>query len=264
MIASGIIYDIKKFAVNDGPGIRTTVFFKGCPLSCWWCQNPESQQPDIQPGNSFQHKVQLKLFRRNDFIGKKVLVTEVFEEIKKDKIFYDESGGGVTFSGGEPLMQENFLTALLEICCANGIHTAVDTCGFAPYSVFEKINPLVNLYLFDLKIFENAQHQKYTGVSNMTIFENLVRLCADQKNIRLRIPLIPEITDTEKNLAQLIKFITHLKSKLLVDLLPYNKLGETKYDRLHWTNKLGKMLPQNSEKLAAIKATFTAVGIDVS
>lgn len=264
MTTTGIIFDIKKFAVNDGPGIRTTVFLKGCPLKCCWCHNPESQQPEPQSGKPFQHKSNLKLFRESDLIGNDVSVDEVVTEINKDIIFYDESGGGVTFSGGEPLMQENFLTALLQACRVNAIHIVVDTCGYAPYSVFQKINPLVDLYLFDLKIIDDADHLKYTGISNFSIFKNLSQLIDDQKNIRLRFPLIPGITDTKENLNQMIEFIQKLKMNLPLDLLPYNKIAESKYDRLHLENRLRKLEQQTPEKLAAIKSQFSSAGINVS
>lgn len=166
----GTIFDIKKFALHDGPGIRTTIFLKGCPMRCPWCHNPESQNPEPEamtatnlPGGN-RPVVQ-------EIVGRQVTVREVMWEIRKDLLFYDESGGGVTFSGGEPLMQPKFLTALLTASKRSGIRTALDTTGYAPWIELENILPLVDLFLYDLKFIDDSLHQKYTGVSNRLVFE---------------------------------------------------------------------------------------------
>jgi len=265
MSNTGIIFDLKKYAIHDGPGIRTTVFLKGCPLNCWWCHNPESQKPEPESRGKFNQKSNLKLLQqKDDLIGKKVTVREVMEEIEKDIIFYDESRGGATFSGGEPLVQEEFLLELLKECKRKDIHTAVDTCGFAPFSVFEKINSFVDLYLYDIKIWDDKLHQKFTGVSNNLIHDNLIRLSKLNKNICIRIPLIPGIVDTEDNITALIRFISTLKNIKQVDLLPYNKIGEGKYAKLNRKSLLGAIEFQSSSETDPIVNKFVKLSIKVT
>ena len=261
---NGIVFDIKKFAVHDGPGIRTTVFLKGCPLSCWWCHNPESQKLAPEPRRKFQHKSNLKIFRKNqNFIGAQVTVAEVLEELKKDQIFFEESGGGVTFSGGEPLLQPDFLAELLKTCKKFDFHTCVDTSGYAHYANFKKINEFVDLFLYDLKLIDDEQHQKYTGVSNRLILENLKKLISADKKIHVRVPLIPGIIDTEENLQQIITFLLTLDADLPVDLLPYNQIGESKFERLGRENLMGKQKMQTSLQILEIEDTFRGAGIQI-
>ncbi len=265
MPTSGIIFDLKKYAVHDGPGIRTTVFFKGCPLKCWWCHNPESQQPQPEPRGNFNQKSNLKLLRQhNNRIGKEVSVEEVMTELIKDIIFYQESDGGVTFSGGEPLLQVDFLLALLQACKNNDIHTAVDTCGYASWADFQKINPFVDLYLYDVKLWDDKAHQKLTGVSNQLIHQNLKLISQTGCRIYLRIPLIPGVVDTEANLAQLIRFISSLKNIVQIDLLPYNKIGESKYEKLDRPYLLGKNESQSAEKMEQLTKLFEKTGFPVT
>ncbi len=261
---TGIIFDIKKFAVHDGPGIRTTVFLKGCPLKCWWCHNPESQKLEPEPRRNFQHKSNLKIFRQNqNFIGAHVIVSEVLEELKKDQIFFEESGGGVTFSGGEPLMQPEFLAELLKGSKKLDFHTVVDTSGYANYTDFERINDFVDLYLYDLKIIDDELHKEYTGVSNRLILENLKKLVSSGKRVHIRVPLIPGVVDTEKNLQQIITFLLTVDADLPVDLLPYNQIGESKYERLGRENLMGRQKMQPSQQLLEIKNTFKQAGIQI-
>ena len=168
----GLIFDIKRFAVHDGPGIRTSVFLKGCPCSCRWCHNPESIKPYPQ---KISKTISLdgKTFKKEEFIGSSMCVFDVMSEIRKDKIFYDESGGGVTFSGGEPLMQSEFLLELLKECKNENIHTTVDTSGFVNEGKLLEIIDYVDLFLYDLKLINNELHKKYTGVSNKMILQNI-------------------------------------------------------------------------------------------
>jgi len=265
MNQTGIIFDLKKFAIYDGPGIRTTVFFKGCPLNCWWCHNPESQKMQPELRGKFSQKSNLKLLQQDEnLIGKEVSVHDVIEEIEKDIIFYDDSGGGVTLSGGEPLMQEDFLEALLKECKGKEIHTAVDTCGFAPFLVFEKIDPYVDLYLYDLKIWDEEKHKKYTGVSNKLIHDNLTKLSLNSNKINIRIPLIPGVVDTEDNITNLIRFISSLKNIKQVDLLPYNKIGENKYKKLNKKNLLGTHNFQSDLEIEQIAYKFKTLDVKVT
>ncbi len=259
MNETGIIFDIKKYAIHDGPGIRTTVFFKGCSMGCQWCNNPESKHFGVE---NFTVKDRVKKSTKSETVGYEITVDEVMGIIKKDKIFYDESDGGVTFSGGEPLSQVNFLLELLKECKKSQIHPVVDTCGEASWRKFEQIIDYVDIFLYDIKIINNVLHNKYTGVSNGRIHENLIKLIENGNNIELRIPLIPNVTDTENNLNDLINFIASLKIKQPVILLPYNPLNRDKLDRFCLENKLGKLKVQSRKTLFVIKQKFIVAGID--
>ncbi len=267
MNEKGIIFNIQKYAVHDGPGIRTTVFLKGCPLQCQWCHNPESQKSEIEPANGFrvrQFLTDTPVSEQEQYIGQIVSAAEVMKEIEKDILFFDESGGGATFSGGEPLMQPEFLTTLVSACKTKAIHTAVDTCGHVPWKSFEKIYDKTDLFLYDLKLMDDADHVKYTGVSNRLILENLMKLADARKKIRVRLPLIPGITDTRKNLDRLADFLTSLKEIHHIDLLPYNFLSGSKYAKLNQPNQLGRPEVQSEELLDEIKQHFEKSGFIVN
>jgi len=259
MSKTGIIFDIKKYAIHDGPGIRTTIFLKGCSMGCQWCHNPESKNFGIE---NFTVKDRVKKVTKTETVGYEITVDEVIRIINKDKVFYEESDGGVTFSGGEPMVQTNFLFEILKECKKSGIHTTVDTCGETICKNFEKIIDFVDLFLYDLKIIDKVIHNKYTGISNKRIHKNLINLIEKGKEIELRIPLIPDITDTDKNLEDLIKFISELKRKPAVILLPYNPLNRDKLDRFCLENKLGKLKTQPRKRLFEIKQKFVLSGID--
>lgn len=225
MSTIGTIYNIQHFSIHDGPGIRTTVFLKGCPMTCWWCHNPESRDPRIEQANG---KV----------IGEIYSPQELFNIIKKDLIFYDQSGGGVTFSGGEPLEQATFLEEGLKLCKAGGIHTAIDTAGIVNKANLKRVIPYTDLFLFDLKLMESNEHIKYTDVPNQRILENLRFLSENNCNIIIRIPLIPDITATSSNLDQIIEFLNRLSPLPKINLLPYHRIAEGKYNRLGMENKM--------------------------
>ncbi|MDP4176620.1 MAG: glycyl-radical enzyme activating protein [Bacteroidota bacterium] len=259
---SGTIFNIQKFSINDGPGIRTTVFFKGCPLNCLWCHNPESKklEPEKMSAPLYKH-----LFSFNsdpDQVGFNVSSSLLMKEILKDYLFYEESGGGVTFSGGEPLMQSQFLLELLRQCKAKDIHTAVDTCGFAPYENLLKVSEFTDLFLFDLKIIDDVDHIKYTGVSNKLIHENLKKLCDLSCNINIRIPLIPQITDTQKNLEAAIELISDLNIKD-VTLLPFNEIAISKYKKLGLGYDMNCLSSQKDEILDEVCQKFRCHGLQV-
>jgi pyruvate formate lyase activating enzyme len=236
----GIIFNIQKFAIYDGPGIRTTVFFKGCPLKCWWCHNPESQNPNPEnfKGCSFRRGFDQTFSLNKDEVGKELSVDEVMNEIVKDKIFYEESSGGVTFSGGEPLLQHDFLNELLIKCKTEGIHSTVDTSGYSSSEIINSIAPNTDLFLYDLKLMNDDEHQKYTGVSNQLILKNLIDLDQLGKKIIIRIPIVPEITDTNENLFSIRGFISYLNNVMEVNLLPYHRAGEGKYKKYSKENKM--------------------------
>lgn len=265
MPAKGIIFDLKKYAIHDGPGIRTTVFFKGCPLRCWWCHNPESQKLAAETIVTTNRRkcLNLSYSETKEVVGREVSVDEVMQEIEKDVLFYDQSGGGVTVSGGEPLVQPDFLDALLTECIRQNIHTAVDTSGFATWDVFERICDKVRLFLYDLKLMDDEEHKKYTNVSNKRILENLRELGKRRANVIARIPIIPGITDSDKNLLELAIFLSSLKSIKEVNLLPYNRLGEKKYKRLNKLNKAEHLQVQSSQRMNELKSKFDSFRLNV-
>ena len=268
MEIKGHIFDIKKFAVHDGPGIRTTIFFKGCPLSCLWCHNPEGISPDQEimvfperclagcrdcvgacPKKAIVKKGRRIVLDRNicdgcglcaavcpaealQMAGRRVTAGEAVEELSRDTAFYRSSGGGITCSGGEPLLQPLFLQALLRACRKQNLHTAVDTCGHAPFGVFEKILPLTDLFLYDLKIMDEGRHRRLTGVSNRLIIENLQKLSLLAPHLAIRVPLVPGCNDAPSDLAELADFCASLPGRHPVHLLPYHRSGSGKHRRL--------------------------------
>lgn len=261
----GIIFNIKKFAIHDGPGIRTTIFLKGCPLRCWWCHNPEGLrlEPQKITIENKNEKEKLASWETQEIIGREMSVNEIMEEIKKDIIFYEESNGGVTFSGGEPLMQLEFLYSLLHECKKQHIHTALDTSGYSSLEDLKKINNFIDLYLYDLKIMEDQNHIKYTGVSNKQIIKNLKYLSQNGKQTLIRIPIIPEITDTAINITQLGEFISSLNNVKRVNLLPYHRIGKNKYDKLKMEYKMKDIQSPTNEKMEEIKNDFENFGFQV-
>ncbi|MFC1475635.1 glycyl-radical enzyme activating protein [Candidatus Zixiibacteriota bacterium] len=265
MPITGTIFDIKKYAIHDGPGIRTTVFFKGCPLDCWWCHNPESRNIEVETVNtSVRNHGTGSEATRQETVGRVVTVDEVMSDVLKDVVFYDQSGGGVTISGGEPLHQIDFLIALLHSCKGHGIRTAVDTSGFAPPEDLAKISGLVDLFLYDLKIMDEQTHLKYTGESNRLILENLVMLVREKVALQIRIPLIPGFTDTAENLAAVIDFLQALKGINDLCLLPYNLLSEDKRRKFGMIDRLGHLPTLSNETMQACAARFRAHGYRVS
>jgi pyruvate formate lyase activating enzyme len=295
---SGIVFDIQRFALHDGPGIRTTVFFKGCPLSCWWCHNPEGQatEPEIIfwenrcigcesclkvcSNSAISRSADSLLTDKGkctlcgnctevcpsgarEIIGRKVSVSKVIEEIEKDIIFYDQSGGGVTFSGGEPLMQPDFLDELLVCCKEKEIHRTVDTCGFAETETLLKIARNVDLFLYDLKLMDDHKHKSFTGVSNELILRNLKELALHHKNIIIRMPIIPEINDDDKNTYETGEFVTSLKAVKQIDLLPYNELSIEKHKRLKRPYSLLESQSLSDERINEIAENLKRFGLKV-
>jgi pyruvate formate lyase activating enzyme len=260
---SGIIFDIRRFCLHDGPGIRTTVFFKGCPLDCRWCHNPEARKPYPEVLNLNSASETADSQKREVLVGYAADVESVMKELVRDTAFYDQSGGGVTFSGGEPTAQPEFLEAALRACKQNGLHTTVDTCGYAPFEVLERIRALTDLFLFDLKLMDSQAHREHTGMPNDLILINLNRLAGMGSNVWIRVPLVPEITDTEENLGAMADFLQPLTSIRRINLLPYNKLGEDKIARYRLPRKNIAQMTQTRAELVRKAERFAVLGFEV-
>jgi pyruvate formate lyase activating enzyme len=260
----GIIFDIKRFAVNDGPGIRTTVFLKGCPLRCYWCHNPEGIG---RCSVSIVKTVKLDgiKYEQREVAGKVVTVSEVMDIIRQDRVFMDESGGGVTISGGEPTFQADFLLALLKACRNEGIHTAVDTNGYAPERIIINIMPYTNIFLYDLKHHDPKKHLNGTGETNELILNNLRLLLKKGKSVNIRIPVVPGFNFNDKDLNGMLKLINSYKGSIeQINLLPYHTLAKNKYKRLGMKSKMtGEITGLKIEDLKKIREIFEEKGFIV-
>jgi len=260
---TGVVFDIKRYAVHDGPGIRTTVFLKGCPATCWWCHNPESQTPEPQTVIR-SYAIEDKIFEEPEEVGRPMTVEEVWHEVKKETVFAESSGGGVTFSGGEPLMQPDFLAALLGKFGAHGVHRVLDTTGYAPPEIFDAILPGVDLFLFDLKIMDDEMHQIYTGVSNKPIMRNLEKILQAGSNIILRFPVIPDHTDTRENIDAIKRFVSDLKNGVKeIDLLPFHDIARAKYRRFCNSDKFSAIRKPDTARLDQLRTEFESLGFEV-
>ena len=251
---TGAIFDVKRFAVNDGPGIRTTVFLKGCPLRCDWCHNPESQPHGLDPVDGRAGPVS---------VGRVASVDEIIEEVLRDTAFYDESGGGVTFSGGEPLAQAGFLAALLDRCGELEIHRAVDTSGYAPRATIVDIAQRTELFLYDLKLADAAGHAARVGGRVEVIWENLRALREMGAAVEIRFPVVPGITDGEANVDALGRFAASLARPVPVWLLPYHRAAMDKYRRFGLEPPLPDTREPSESDLARIEGQLTALGLEV-
>ena len=257
------IFEIKRFAVHDGDGIRTTVFFKGCPLRCVWCHNPEGLTAVPQIAR-YTHKCiacgecQKDGFTPEDCLGeatvlygKEVMVEELLPILLEDKDFYKTSGGGVTLSGGECLVQADFCAELLKRLKENEIHTAVDTCGFVPRTALDKVIPYTDVFLYDIKAYDEDVHIKCTGISNKQILENLKYLNALGKQIEIRIPYVPEYNDSQ--IEKIANFLALLQNVTQIRVLPYHNYAGSKYEALNIPNTLPNRLPTDAEIKSAVE-----------
>jgi len=258
----GVVFDIKHYAIHDGPGIRQTIFLKGCPLSCWWCHNPESRSREIFSFEKKEHIDGRTVFQ-TETVGKLYRVEELMTAIEKDSIFFEESAGGVTFSGGEPLLQFDFVMEVLKKCRQKDIHTCVDTTGFIPMEKMKKAAEWTDLFLFDLKQMDDALHRKYTGVSNGLILENLQMLDDLGKEIWIRFPLIPGFNDDESNVLRMLDFLSRLREKPPVQILPYHKIGKQKYTRFGIDYKMSGVEEPDQKHIEKIKKYFEDAGFAV-
>ncbi|MBN1848088.1 MAG: glycyl-radical enzyme activating protein [Deltaproteobacteria bacterium] len=295
----GVTFNLQHYSIHDGPGIRTTVFLKGCPLRCVWCQNPESQ--DFKPviflnlerctgcgtcvnacpeaaiqiidGKS---KTDRKLCKGHgqcaevcpnearSLMGKYMTAREVFDDVNADAIFYQNSGGGVTLSGGDPVAQPEFSRAILKLCHDAGIHTAIETSGFAKWDIFKGILEYTDLVLYDIKHMDSAKHKEYTGVPNEMILENAVRIRKELDLSMLgRLPIMPGYNDSPENMERTAQFIANdLGGGFKVHLLPYHRLGETKYARMEEPDKAVSITPPTEEHMAELVKIFESKGLE--
>lgn len=264
----GTIFDIERNSYVDGPGIRTTVFFKGCNLKCAWCHNPESQSPLKEflfykekcvgcgrcKGNTVEDSNFICLNDAKEICGRDWSTNEVLKEVLKDKAFFDTSGGGVTFSGGECMLQIDFLCELLKVCKESGIHTAVDTAGNLPWEYFEKILPYTDLFLYDIKCMDNDKHLKYTGVKNEKSLENLKMLLNANAKVWIRIPIICGVNDTVAEMKKVKEFLNKCNNLEKIELLPYHQMGEHKYTALGM--EIDNFEVPEKEKVEELKRVF--------
>lgn len=257
----GIIYDIKRFAVHDGPGIRTTLFFKGCPLKCIWCHNPESIDP--KPTVSVKKIiVDGCTIKEKEETGRKYTTEELIDILKREQIFMQESGGGVTFSGGEPTMQTRFLEDLLLKCKNEGMHTAVDTSGQTSWNNLERIMPMTDLFLYDLKHTDNEKHEEFTGVPNFKVLKNLNNLLYEGAKVRIRVPVIPGFNYNKNDQMAIGSYIKQLKGDVeQVDLLPYHAIAGHKYKRFKIDNRMSGVDSLMEEDLAGIVEIYRQLGL---
>lgn len=302
-MSEGVIFNIQKLSIHDGPGIRTVVFLKGCPLRCLWCSNPESQKKEVEiacftnrcvecgyceevcPKHAIKREGKVSIIDREkcdlcgicvkecctnskQIMGKTYTVDDIMEEILKDKAFYDQSGGGVTFSGGEPLMQVDFLLDVLKACKDAGIHTAIETTGMGDHEKLMEAVKYLDLVFFDVKHMDSARHKELVGVPNETIHQHLRDVAAVHHNIIARIPVIPQMNDSDENIAQTAAFVSSLGIGKL-ELLPYHNFGEYKYGQLGMEYQLsGTVTPEESfmnhlRDVALEAAKGTAMGCEV-
>lgn len=295
---TGRIFDVKQYALHDGPGIRTTVFLKGCPLSCWWCHNPEGIDPEAQIVYRSRRCIgcgecvaacshdALSLTADGvakddqkcqiigtcaeicpteawELVGDVVTAEKILEIVKKDLPFYKQSNGGVTFSGGEPLMQPEFLSTCLMLCGQEGIHRVVDTSGYAEKSILEIISKETDLFLYDLKFMDSEKHKLYTGVSNQQILANLKYLARSGANVIVRFPLIPGLNDDDQNIDLVGMFLRVLPEIKMVHMLPYHGYQERKYALLDTQYRVKEIPRLTPEKLNQAKERLEDFGLSV-
>jgi pyruvate formate lyase activating enzyme len=297
--ARGTVFSVQFFNLHDGPGTRTLVFFKGCPLSCQWCANPESmsRRPELgltrskcdgcgkcidacpEQALSVDEGTALRIDRQRcnacgecipacglealTIYGKEMTAREVFDEVYRDKMFYEGTGGGVTVSGGEPLLQPRFLVAVLELCRGAGIHTCLETTGYASREICERVLPLTDHVLFDLKHMDSRVHREFTGKANTRILENAALVAGSGMPVMFRIPLVPGFNDTLQNIGATAEFIKNLAGDNIqgLELMPYHRMGTGKYEALDKRYSFAHLQPPSPDYVESVKKRFEERGV---
>ncbi|MBS7614331.1 glycyl-radical enzyme activating protein [Candidatus Bathyarchaeota archaeon] len=296
--AKGTIFDIQRFSVHDGPGIRTTIFLKGCTLRCFWCQNPEGihLKPEVMfypdrciycgncllacPNKAHVVKEDAHVFLREKctacgkcaqtcyagalvLVGREMTVDEVVDEVLRDKVFYETSGGGVTLSGGDPIVQYSFSRALLKKCKKVGLHTAIETAANCQWKILASLLPMLDLVMMDIKHVDSEKHKKATGVSNKIILNNAVRLSKTKKPLILRVPIIPGFNDTKSEVEAIAEFVKEFSNLEYLELLPFHRLGEGKYKALGLEYSASNLAVPAKEKMRELSEAVKKLGIKV-
>ncbi len=248
----GRIFDIQRFSIHDGPGIRTIIFLKGCPLRCRWCCNPESQSFDFET---------MTLGGKVKSVGRDVTVGEIMQEIVSDMPYYRRSGGGVTLSGGECLMQPEFSAAILEAVKDYGLNTAVESTGCADFSKIELLLPHLDLYLMDIKHTDSEKHKAFTGVGNELILQNAKKIAEKAKKLIIRVPVIPTFNDTPQEIRNIARFAKSLPGVEEIHLLPYHRLGQDKYEGTGRQYTLKEIVPPTEEHMNMLLEVAISEGL---
>lgn len=248
----GRIFNIQRFSVHDGPGIRTIVFLKGCAFRCRWCCNPESQSFEIQTMN-VDGKIKTQ--------GQDITVREVMDVVIKDRPYYNRSGGGLTLSGGESLLQPEFAVALLRTAKNNGINTAMESTGFSSFDVIERFLPHLDLYLMDIKHMNSKKHEEFIGRPNGLVLENAKKIAKYAKKLIIRVPVIPTFNDTKEEILDISKFASSLENVSEIHLLPYHRLGADKYKWLGREYLMSDILPPSDDKMNELKVVAESTGL---
>ena len=252
MERKGRIFNIQRFSIHDGPGIRTIVFLKGCYMRCAWCCNPESQRYEIET---------LVEGGKEKIVGRDVTVDEIMPEILADLPYYRRSGGGVTLSGGEVLAQADFAAELLRACKEAGLHTAIESTANAPFSDIEKLLPYLDLYLLDIKHMDSAKHKEYTGAPNERILENARLIAAGGVDLVIRTPVVPSFNDSDADIRAIANFARSLGGAKEYHLLPYHRLGQDKYSGLGRAYSLSAIEPPSKEKMERLLSVAEESGL---